>query len=206
MTLTIAPDAHLEQLRQAVAAEPTCGTTRYNYAVALIADNKFEAAEKELLGALESSPTLSEAYVLLGGIALRRNDLDQCLHYNQMAVQARVGFAEGFGNIGFVQLQKGNIDEAIKALEEAISLNPNFLQAYANLGNAYMMKGDIDKSIETNLKVLEKEPAFAVAHNNLAIAYLEKGDSALAVEHCDKAEQMGYEVAPALKKEIEAYR
>ncbi|MDY6906100.1 MAG: tetratricopeptide repeat protein [Thermodesulfobacteriota bacterium] len=206
MTQPADHSAQIEQLRQEMISDPTCGTTRYNYAVALLADNRFDEAEKELLETVKSSPTLSEAYVLLGGIAFQRNDLDTCLKYNQMAVQARIGFAEGYGNIGFVQLQKGNVDEAITALEEAIAINPNFLQAYTNLGNAYLMKGDIEKSIETNRKVLEIEPAFAVAHNNLAIAYLEKGETALAVEHCDKAEQMGYEVAPELKKEIDTYR
>ncbi|MBW2439877.1 MAG: hypothetical protein JRH12_05335, partial [Deltaproteobacteria bacterium] len=47
---------------------------------------------------------------------------------------------------------------------------------------------------------------FAPAHNNLAISYLEKGEAGLAVEHCDKAVALGYEVAPEILKEIDAAR
>jgi tetratricopeptide (TPR) repeat protein len=199
-------EAYLEQHKIAVQANPTCGMTRYNYAVALLAQKRFAEAEHELHEAVGFSPTFSEAYVLLGGIRMHQDDLEGCLLYNQRAVNARSNFAEGYGNIGFVNLQMGNIEAAIEALEKAVAINPNFIQAQTNLGNAYLMNGQIDKSIEANKKVLEIEPAFAVAHNNLAIAYLEKGETALAVTHCDKAELLGYEVAPEIKKEIDTYR
>ena len=68
------------------------------------------------------------------------------------------------------------------------------------------MKGEIDESIKNSLKALELAPEFAVAHNNLAIAYLEKEDYDKAVEHCDKAMKLGYEVAPRILEEIEKYR
>jgi tetratricopeptide (TPR) repeat protein len=99
----------------------------------------------------------------------------------------------------------GNIDEAIMALRKAITFNANFIQAYATLANAYLMKGLIDESIETNLKVLEIEPNFAIAHNNLTIAYLERGETEKAEKHCNKAVELGYEVAPEILKEIETY-
>jgi tetratricopeptide (TPR) repeat protein len=202
MTQTPAAPDYLNQQRAKVSANPECGITRYNYAVALLAQNRFEEAEKELLAAVNCSSSLAEAFILLGGIRMHFNDLKGCLEYNQRAIQARPRFAEGYGNIGFAHLQMGNIDEAISALEKAISFNPKFLQAYTNLGNAYLMKGMVDKSIEINIKALEMEPAFAVAHNNLAIAFLEKGDKVKAAEHCRQAESMGYEVAPQIKKEI----
>jgi len=66
--------------------------------------------------------------------------------------------------------------------------------------------GRIDEAIETNHKALMLAPDFAPAHNNLAIAYLEKEQYALAVEHCDKAVELGYEVAPQIRQEIEAQR
>ncbi len=199
-------DEYIAHQRAAIAANPDCGTSHYNLAVGLLGLKKYEEAEKELFAALECSPSLAEAYVQLGGICLQRGDLDGCLKYNKHAVRSRAGFSEGYGNIGFVYLQKGNIDEAITALEKAIRWNANFLQAYTTLANAYLMKGMIDESIETSLKVLDLEPGFAIAHNNLAIAYLEKGENDLAVKHVDKAVELGYEVAPEILKEVEAFR
>ncbi len=199
-------EEYINRQRAAVAANPECGTSHYNLAVGLLGQRKFDEAEKELHEALENSPTLAEAYVQLGGICLSKGDLDGCLHYNIQATKTRVGFSEGYSNIAFVQLQQGKVDEAIKNLEKAITHNSNFIQAYTTLANAYLMKGLVDESIAANQKALKIEPEFAVAHNNLTIAYLEKGENAKAVEHFDRAKELGFEVAPEIAKEIDTYR
>lgn len=199
-------DEYIARQRAALAANPDCGTSHYNLAVALLGLKVYEEAEKELHTAIECSPSLAEAYVQLGGIRLMDGDLDGCLSYNQQATRARAGFSEGYGNIGFVLLQQGKTDEAIRALEKAIAYNARFLQAHTTLANAYLVQGLTDRSIETNLKVLELEPTFAVAHNNLAIAYLEKGDTEAAIDHCDRALKLGYEVAPEIAEEIDGFR
>lgn len=197
---------YIAQQKRYIASNPDCGTSHYNLAVAMLGQKRYEEAEKQLLQAVECSPSLAEAYVQLGGICLKRGDLDGCLEYNKKAVHSRAGFSEGWGNIGFVHLQRGNIDDAISALQKAIRYNPKFLQAYATLANAYLMKGLVEESIETNRKALEYAPEFAVAHNNLAIAYMENGQFDLALDHCDQAVALGYEVAPEIRKELDEYR
>jgi tetratricopeptide (TPR) repeat protein len=205
MTKSKNVEDYIARQRAGIAQNPECGTSHYNLAVGLMGQKKYDEAEKELLEALECSPSLAEAYVLLGGICLQRGDLDGCLKYNKMAVKARPGFSEGYGNIGFVELQRGNVDEAIKALERATAFNFRYVQAFANLANAYLMKGRLDESIENNLKAIKLQSNFAPAHNNLAIAYLEKGDYQQAAEHCNKAVELGYEVAAEILSEIERH-
>ncbi|MBU0993711.1 MAG: tetratricopeptide repeat protein [Proteobacteria bacterium] len=202
MTQANNAEEYISDLRKKLALNPECGTTHYNLAVALIGLKQYEEAEKELYQALENSPSIAEAYVQLGGIALQRNDMEKCIYYNKMSVRARAGFSPGYGNLGFLYLQSGDVDEAITNLKKAIAFNSMFIQAYANLANAYLIKGLVDESIEASLKALKIEPLFAVSHNNLAIAYLEKEDYKKAAEHCDKAIQCGYEVAPEILKEI----
>ncbi len=189
--------------RAAIASNPECGTSHYNLAVGLLGQKNYEEAEKELLEAIDCSPTLAEAYVLLGGIALQRGDLEGCLSFNKRAINVRAGFSEGWGNIGFVNLQLGRVDDAIHALEKAISYNPKFIQAVSTLANAYLMQNDLDKSIELNFRALEIDPGFAIAHNNLAISYMEKGDKELATTHFAKATEMGYATAPELLADLE---
>jgi len=206
MTKAKNAEEYISMQRAAIAGNPECGTSHYNLAVALLGLKKYDEAEKELTAAIHCSPNLAEAYVQLGGICLQKGDLEGCLEYNKQSVKSRAGFSEGWANIGFAQLQLGNIEEAIFALEKATRWNPQFLQAYTTLANAYLMKGMVDESIETNLKALKIEEGFAVAHNNLAVAYLEKKHYEMAVQHCDKAVELGYEVAPEILKEIEQYR
>ena len=193
---------HIDYLRESIAANQDCGTNHFNLAVALLGIEKYDEGERELMMAIECSPTLAEAYAQIGGLCLRRNDLDGCLDWNRRAVKARPGFSEGWGNIGFVELQRGNVDAAIDALEKATHFNFRFTQALTTLGNAYLMAGRIQDSINANLKALELQPNFAVAHNNMAIAYLEMGEFAKAAEHMSLATDNGYTVADRIRQEI----
>lgn len=197
---------YINEQRRSIAANPDCGTSHYNLAVALMGIEEFHEAERELHQAIDCSPGLVEAYVQLGGLCLKRGDLDGCLAYNKAAVKARPGFSEGYGNIGFVHMQKGEIEEAVKALEKATAFNFRFIQAYTTLGTAYLMMGRVDDSIAASQKALEIDKNFPVAHNNLSVAYLEKNDFEKAVFHCDRALELGYDVPGGLLKEIAPHR
>jgi tetratricopeptide (TPR) repeat protein len=209
-------DAHIAQLRSALTGNAECGNTHYNLAVALMGKQEYAEAEHELHEAVDCSPSLAEAYVLLGGICLQRKDLEGCYNFNKRAVKARAGFAEGYGNIAFVLLQlvdgkdpkddEEKVDKAIKNLKKAIIHNKNFIQAYTTLGTAYFMKGLVPEGIKANLEALNIEPKFPVAHNNLAVAYLEMEEFEKAIMHCDKAEEFGFEVAKELKEELAPHR
>jgi tetratricopeptide (TPR) repeat protein len=209
-------DEHIAQLKASLSQNEECGTTHYNLAVALMGKQEYAEAEKELHEAIDCSPTLAEAYVLLGGICLQRNDLEGCYRYNQRATKARAGFAEGYGNMAFVLLQlvdgkdpkedEEKVDKAIKNLKKAIIHNKNFVQAYTTLGTAYFMKGLVQEGIKANLEAIDVQPEFPVAHNNLAVAYLEIGDYEKAISHCDTAESLGFEVAQELKDELAPHR
>lgn len=209
-------DEHIAKLRQALIHNPECGTTHYNLAVALIGKQEFAEAENVLHDAVDSSPTLAEAYVQLGGLCLQRGDLEGCFRYNQRATKARAGFAEGYANMGFVLLQlvdgknakedEEKVDKAIKNLKKAIIHNKNFVQAYTTLGTAYFMKGLVEEGVKANLQALSVEPKFPIAHNNLAVAYLELKDYKQAIKHCDIAVDLGFDVNPALLDELAQHR
>jgi tetratricopeptide (TPR) repeat protein len=197
---------YIAQLKAQIAMNDGCSVSHYNLAVALMGLKRYEDAEGELQEAISCSPNFGEAYVLLGGIALQRGDLDGCLYYNRQATKVKAAFSVAWGNIGFICLQKGDADEAIKALQKAIVYNSKFVQAYATLANAYLMKGLIDEAVSANMKALQLQPDFAVAYYNLALCYLEKGDYDKAVENGDKAVELGYEAAPEIVKELEKHR
>jgi tetratricopeptide (TPR) repeat protein len=209
-------DEQIARLRAQLTGNSECGTTHYNLAVALMGKQEYAEAEKVLHEAIECSPTLAEAYVLLGGICLQRDDLEGCYRYNNRATKSRAGFAEGYANMAFVLLQlidgkkpsedEEKLDKAIKNLRKAIIHNKNFVQAYTTLGNAYLMKNLIREAIEANLEALGIAPDFPIAHNNLAIAYLESGDIDKAIDHCDKAEELGYQISEGLKEELRKHR
>lgn len=209
-------DEHIARLRAQLGHNTDCGTTHYNLAVALLGKQEYAEAENVLHDAIDCSPTLAEAYVLLGGICLQRKDLEGCYRYNQRATKARAGFAEGYGNMAFVLLQlvegkdpkedEEKVDKAIKNLKKAITHNKSFVQAYTTLGTAYFMKGLVEEGIKANLEAIKVQPEFPIAHNNLSVAYLESGEFEKAIRHCDEAEKLGFEVALKLKEELAPHR
>lgn len=209
-------DEHIARLRYQLTQNTECGTTHYNLGVALLGKQEYMEAEKAFHEAIEHSPTLAEAYVQLGGICLQRGDLEGCFRFNQRATKVRAGFAEGYANMAFVLLQlvdgtdpkedEEKVDKAIKHLKKAIIHNKYFVQAYTTLGTAYYMKGLYEEGIQANLEAVQVQPEFPVAHNNLAVGYLELGEYQKAIFHCDKAGDLGYEVAPDLVAELSAHR
>jgi tetratricopeptide (TPR) repeat protein len=206
MTKIGSAEEYIAQQKRYLASNSECGTSHFNLAVALLGQGQYDQAETELLEAIDCSPGLAEAYAQLGGLCLRRGDLEGCLAWNRRGVKARPGFSEGHGNIGFVLLQMGQIDEAIQSLERATHFNFRYVQAFTTLATAYLMRGQVVESIEAARKALKIEPDFPVAHNNLAIAYMEQGDFTKAIAHADRALSLGYEVAPQILAELQAHR
>jgi tetratricopeptide (TPR) repeat protein len=68
------------------------------------------------------------------------------------------------------------------------------------------MNGEVEKSIGACESALKVEPDFPIAHNNLAIACMEKGDFQKAIQHADRAVELGYEVAPEIMEELADHR
>ena len=68
-------EEYIAQQQAALAANPDCGTTHYNLAVALLGQKNYDEAEEQLHQAIDCSPNLAEAYVQLGGtpFAARRS-------------------------------------------------------------------------------------------------------------------------------------
>jgi len=116
-------------------------------------------------------------------------------------------------NLGSLYASMGNKTEAIKEYLEAINLNPRYAAACSNLGNTYndlaadyADMGKIDEAIRLWNEAVRIDPGFAVAHFNLSVYYFKRKQYALALRHCDKVLELGYQVDPRFLKELEPFR
>jgi tetratricopeptide (TPR) repeat protein len=55
-------------------------------------------------------------------------------------------------------------------------------------------------------KALIIDPDYAKAHYNLAVAYYLNKQYELAIEHCDKAVDLGFEIHPKFLQHLTVYR
>ena len=110
----------------------------------------------------------------------------------------------------------GNISEekeAMAAYKKSININPNYVLSYNGLGNIYIKKGNKEEAVRlfskaiTLLKeAIRLDPDLALARNNLAEAYYYTNQYDLAIKHCDRAIELGYEVAPKFLELLKPYR
>ena len=197
-------DDYIAELEAQLEKNDECANSHYNLGMAYLSKRRYDQVKTSFLRAIDRSPTIAEAYVQLGGMAMREGDLEECLKMNRAAATARARFAVPHANIGFCLLQMGDAEGAIKALRHAVKLDSQFVQAFGTLGSALYMTGQIDESIEMSTRAIELHPKFGPAWNNLALAYLEKGDAKKAMEFVTRAQECNYEVHPGLIADIEA--
>ncbi len=63
-----------------------------------------------------------------------------------------------------------------------------------------------DETIIEFRKAIEINPYDGSSHNNLAVCHYSKEEYSLAINHCDKAVELGYRVNPELLKDLEPHR
>jgi tetratricopeptide (TPR) repeat protein len=98
------------------------------------------------------------------------------------------------------------VDEAIVEFRKALTIDPDCIAAHNNLGVAYGLKGITDKAVAAFRKALTIDPALAETHKNLAVACYTRKEYNLAIKHCDKAIELGFEVPNELLQSLEAHR
>jgi tetratricopeptide (TPR) repeat protein len=108
------------------------------------------------------------------------------------------------------RLRLKEIDDRIRYLETMAPPTKETAEAPGevdfHLGNALSRLQRWEEAVEAYESCIKKSPEFAQVHNNIALAYWRAGriDSALA--SLDKAEEMGLQVNPKFRADIEKSR
>jgi tetratricopeptide (TPR) repeat protein len=143
----------------------------------------------------EKNPKSWMAQNNLGGVLLRKGQLDDAIVHLQIALEIKADNVGAQANLGNALLQKGQLDEAIahfyRALEikrEYSELLPSdYAQVHCGLGYALLLKGQMDGAIAHYQKALEVKPDDDDTQNNLGIILYQRGQLDQAIAHYQKA-------------------
>ncbi|MDP7422576.1 MAG: tetratricopeptide repeat protein [bacterium] len=137
------------------------------------------------------------------------------------ALALKPAYEEAYNSLGLYYQDSGNTPAAIVAFKKAVEIEPDYVIAHNNLGNALKTGGRLEEAVLSYRKAIELKPDFALTehqkavelkpdfaepHVYLAAIYFAETEFDLAVKHCDRARELGFEVNREFLESLEPYR
>ena len=130
-----------------------------------------------------------DAWNNLGGVRMRKGDLDKALECFDRAVALDAGFAPAHVNIGAARMASyfgrgRNADDLARALDHfrrAVEIDPASNAALRGLASALTRSGREDEALPVWEKAVAADPKDDFSTYNLGVAYFNKGDKTKAL-------------------------
>ncbi len=178
----------------------------YSYAILSVKMGKKEEAERLLKRALEIDPGDVLSYRSLALLYIEKVQRNDQLALYKKAIASGADYFEAYYAVGSNYQDAGDPASSIPLFKKALEIDPASNEARGSLGTAYCAVGQSKKAVDLLAQVLKTDPENAVVHNNIALAYYYQKQYALAIQHCDKAIELGYQVKPSLLELLKPFR
>lgn len=122
-------------------------------------------------------PTDPSANVVLGQLALNRQDDAQARQRFEVALGHDTDNADGWQGLGMLHLRQGEFAQAIQSLENAVRASPEQLGGLNLLGWSKLHSGDAEGARDVFLQALEVDHSFGESHGGLASALAALGET-----------------------------
>src|SRR5207248_89373 len=167
--------AAIVAFQRAIDLKPDFEKARYNLGIALRAQGKTAAAQKELdeLNALHEfrSRLAQSKYLILQGVeALKQQKLDDALRLFQQSVEQSPELPTGHYYLGVTWERKNDAVQALASYQKALELKPDYAQAHSGLGLLYWRQNDHVRALEEFRRAVMSDPDLAEGHYNLGLA------------------------------------
>lgn len=176
----------------------------------------YERAIPEFEKAIALHPNLTPAYINLGVAYEHLGRRDQAIALYKKVISIKLpspvykqyieALAGAHANLGTVYYKDKQLDEAISEFEQAIAIYPDMADAHFNLGTSYVQKEMFDKATPAFQTAVSLNPKHPKAHYNLALMYFAEKNYELAIEHCDKAVELGHPASSWFLEALAPYR
>jgi len=109
-----------------------------------------------------------KAYLELGNVYYRDNDLREALIHYEKALEIRPQYPEVLHNVGLTYLKAGQLNNAKAFMQKSLQLNPKLHESYYRLGQIFAYEGNLDQARAFFLKTLQLKPNFLPAQDELS--------------------------------------
>lgn len=155
---------------QKAPADPQILTLRGNW---FLDRGDFLSAEANFKKSLEVSPKLltelvrAEALTNLGVVAYRRERFEECVQWQDQALESAPAYAYAYQNRGLCFFKLGRDAEAERDYKMTVRLAPQIAMAHNGLGVLAMKRGDFLAAEKHLLDALKADPKLDFAKSNL---------------------------------------
>ncbi len=169
-------------------------------AEAYVRDGKLEAAIKALETAIELKPDFATAYLSVGNILQKRNQMPLAIWAYTQALDLQPQLMAAHGNLGSVYYQLGRFTEAIHCYQTALKINPNHAMIHWMLGNSLMQIQDIKAGIVCYQTAIQQQPHQVQFYLKLAQAWEQQENQEEAIATYQQILQLQPEHPEATEK------
>jgi tetratricopeptide (TPR) repeat protein len=131
---------------------------------------------------LATDPSHAEGWAALGGLAFRRQDLDEAIRCYLRSLALKPGAGDVLASLGAAYALKRDFVAAEQTLRQATAVRPQFLEAYRNLGHALRDQGKYAAAAEAYQRASRLRPDDFNILSNLGIALRKANRAVDAVE------------------------
>jgi predicted O-linked N-acetylglucosamine transferase (SPINDLY family) len=136
---------------------------------------------------VRDDPRDSEAWQLLGVIALRTGDPRRAVEALQRSLHLKPDQAVTLTNLGAALRAGGRVAEALRSYDEALALEPRLVEALNNRASALIDLGRFDEALGSCEQALQYRPDYPEALNNRGNSLRGLGRTAEALASFDRA-------------------
>jgi len=174
----------IEMNQKALELEPSSLKAEFGIAMVYFHTRRYRESRRSLEAILKQNSQFYPAYLRLGMIAERSNDLDGALKYYRRAADLKPYDEDPWRFLVGVHRKLANVAAAEEAALKVIEITSRKLEAslddiivMSRLAEAYARFGSREEANATLKRVLELEPNDGLALYNCACAYALLGDS-----------------------------
>jgi tetratricopeptide (TPR) repeat protein len=159
----------IQLIGRAIAVNASVGQYYSNYAAALIALHRHEAAVAACHRCLTLLPNHPQGYINLANALEATGRPEEAIAAYRRALEIRPDDPGTHNLLAASLLRANQLTEAISALTQAIVLKPDYAEAYSNLGFALTKAEKIDEAIAACARAVQLRPDYPEAHNHLGL-------------------------------------
>lgn len=182
------PQKSILELTRAIAQSPNSAYLYLSRAMAYAAAQKLTESEADALKALELSPGLIQAELLLARLLSVQGQFAKVVPLLEDVMHKAPNEKETYSLLGVAYINTRQYTKAITVMKRLLVLDPDALVAYYYMGAVY---GTYLKqpalALQMYRKILERDPRNISVYNAIAQLYVDKGETNSAIQILNEA-------------------